>query len=108
MRFFWVLALFANTANAAPVDICAPADGAKYFLSQWTEGVRNFDLLSRIEGEKLSIEEGKVDTSEDVNGDGVKDFIFLSCSSAGSSGDFIYEFLIQKKGDRFICGAEIV
>lgn len=98
MRYFLLLAFFAATVNAAPIDVCAPADGAKYFLSQWTEGVRDFDLLSRIEDEKFSIEEGKVVTSEDINGDGVKDFIFLSYSSAGSSGDFIYEFLIQCRG----------
>lgn len=98
MRCLFIFAFLATAANAATVDVCSPAGGAKYFLSPWTEGVRDFDLLSRVDGEKFSIEEGKVVISEDINGDGVKDFIYLSTSSGGSSGDFIYEFLIQCRG----------
>ncbi|WP_245006790.1 hypothetical protein [Pseudomonas mandelii] len=61
MKYFFVLALFATAAaaGAAPVDVCYPTEGPKHFLSQWTEDSRTIDLLSRVEDEKFSIEEGK-------------------------------------------------
>lgn len=98
MKFLFVFALFATAVNAAPIDVCSPQEGAKYFLSKWSEGEREFDILSRVEGDSFSLEEGKVVNVEDINGDGVKDAIFLSYSSGGSSGDFIHEFLVQCHG----------
>lgn len=98
MKCLFVLALFATAARAAPVDVCYPTEGPKHFLSQWTEDSRTIDMLSRVQGEKFSIEEGKIVYNDDFNGDGVKDFIFLSYSSAGSSGDFTYGFFVQCQG----------
>lgn len=55
-------------------------------------------MISRVAGDEFSVEEGKVVYNEDLNGDGIKDYIFLSYSSAGSSGDFTYNFFIQCRG----------
>ncbi|MDX9671819.1 MULTISPECIES: hypothetical protein [unclassified Pseudomonas] len=98
MKYFFALAFFATAVQAAPVDVCYPTEGPKHFLSQWTEDSRTTDMISRVAGDEFSVEEGKVVYNEDLNGDGIKDYIFLSYSSAGSSGDFTYNFFIQCRG----------
>ncbi len=98
MKYFFALAFFATAVQAAPVDVCYPTEGPKHFLSQWTEDSRTIDMISRVAGDEFSVEEGKVVYNEDLNGDGIKDYIFLSYYSAGSSGDFTYNFFIQCRG----------
>jgi len=98
VKYFFALAFFATAVQAAPVDVCYPTEGPKHFLSQWTEDSRTTDMISRVAGDEFSVEEGKVVYNEDLNGDGIKDYIFLSYSSAGSSGDFTYNFFIQCRG----------
>lgn len=98
MRYIFAFLFLSPVVNASTVDVCDAQGGAKHFISQWSEGGDNVDILSRISGEKFSVQEGKVVYSGDLNGDGVKDFIFSSYDSEGSGKDRTYGFLIQCKG----------
>lgn len=98
MKFVLALMFFAPVVSAAPVDVCFPRDGVKYFVSQWSEDGSSVTTLSRVDGLKFSVQEGRVAYSEDLNGDGVKDSIFVSYDSAGSSKDLAYSFLVHCRG----------
>jgi len=98
MKYIFAFLLFSPMVSAATVDVCNTSGGAKHFISQWSEGGDHIDTLSRVSGEKFSVQEGEVVYSGDLNGDGIKDFIFTSYGSEGSSKDKTYEILIQCKG----------
>lgn len=98
MRYFFAFLIFSPVVSAATIDVCDAPGGAKHFISQWSDGGENIDVLSRVNGEKFSVQEGKVVYNGDLNGDGVKDFIFSSYDSEGSSKEMTYGFLIQCKG----------
>ncbi|KDD67254.1 hypothetical protein ABH912_004181 [Pseudomonas sp. BT76 TE3572] len=98
MKYIFAFLVFSPMASAATVDVCDTSGGAKHFISQWSEDGDQIDTLSRLSGDKFSVQEGKVVYSGDLNGDGIKDFIFTSYGSEGSSKDKTYGFLIQCKG----------
>ena len=80
-------------------EMCDSETDKKYFLSQWSEGRDHpQDILSAIDGERFSLERGKVIYRGDLNGDGEKDFIFNSYDSVGSAKDSAFAFLIQCRG----------
>lgn len=105
MKYIFVLMLLAPTVSAATVDVCSPEDGIKYFVSPWSEDGGSVTTLSRVDGTKFSVQEGRVVYSGDLNGDGVKDSIFVSYDGVGSSKDLVYSFLVQCRGFlRFVGG----
>ncbi|MDF3193351.1 hypothetical protein [Pseudomonas sp. 1928-m] len=98
MKYIFASLMFSPMVSAATVDVCDSSVGVRHFISKWSEGGEQVDTLSRVSGEKFSVQEGKVVYNNDLNGDGVKDFIFSSYASEGSSKDRTYGFLIQCKG----------
>lgn len=90
--------LYFPIANAATVDVCDAEGGAKHFISRLSEDGDKIDTLSRLSGDKFSVQEGKVVENVDLNGDGVKDYVFTSYGSEGSSKDKTFGFLVQCKG----------
>ncbi|BAQ80191.1 hypothetical protein [Pseudomonas sp. St29] len=97
MKYFLALLLLSPITCAATVKFCS-ADGPQYFISQWSEDGDPVQVLSRVDGVKFSVQEGRVIYNDDLNGDGVKDFIFSSSGSEGSSKDRVYGFFIQCRG----------
>ncbi|MCE4057968.1 hypothetical protein [Pseudomonas sp. Au-Pse12] len=97
MKYLLAFLLLSPITCAATVKICS-ADGPQYFISQWSEDGDPVQVLSRVDGVKFSAQEGRVIYNDDLNGDGVKDFIFSSSGSEGSSKDRVYGFFIQCRG----------
>lgn len=97
MKYILALFLLSPIACAAAVEVC-DANGPKHFISQWAEDGDPVQVLSRVDGVKFSVQEGRVIYNDDLNGDGMKDFIFSSSGSEGSSKDRIYGFFIQCRG----------
>ncbi|WP_092315979.1 hypothetical protein [Pseudomonas saponiphila] len=97
MKYILALFLLLPIACAAAVEVC-DASGPKHFISQWAEDVDPVQVLSRVDGVKFSVQEGRVVYNDDLNGDGVRDFIFSYSGSEGSSKDRVYGFFIQCRG----------
>lgn len=97
MKYILALFLLLPIACAAAVEVC-DANGPKHFISQWAEDGDPVQVLSRVDGVKFSVQEGRVIYNDDLNGDGMKDFIFSSSGSEGSSKDRVYGFFIQCRG----------
>lgn len=97
MKYILALFLLSPAACAAAVEVCE-GNGPKYFISQWAEDGDPVQALSRVEGVKFSVQEGRVVYNDDLNGDGVKDFIFSYTGGEGSSKDRVYGFFIQCRG----------
>ncbi|WP_080693501.1 hypothetical protein [Pseudomonas chlororaphis] len=97
MKYILAFLLFSPIAQATTVEVC-DANGPKHFISQWVEDGDPVYTLSRVDGVKFSVQEGKVVYNDDLNGDGMKDFVFSSSGSEGSSKDKVYGFFIQCRG----------
>jgi hypothetical protein len=69
MKLIFAFLLFTPIVNAATVEVCDAVGGAKHFISQWSEDGDKIDILSRVSGDKFSVQEGKVVEDVDLNGD---------------------------------------
>lgn len=58
VNLIFSLLLYFPIANAATVDVCDTAGGAKHFISRWSEDGDKIDTLSRMSGDKFSVQEG--------------------------------------------------
>ncbi|PYY92263.1 hypothetical protein DNK59_01570 [Pseudomonas sp. TKO26] len=104
MKFFLAILLFFPIACATAVEVC-DIDSSRYFISQWAEEGEPIQMLSKVDGPRFSVERVKVVYSDDLNDDGVRDFIFSHVGSEGSSKNRVYGFFIQCRGYlRFVGG----
>ncbi|WP_407364580.1 hypothetical protein HKW97_24385 (plasmid) [Pseudomonas luteola] len=90
--------LLSSSAFSADHDICKSYTGPKSFISHWIGDNTGIDILTTLNADDLTKEDGKAHEAGDLNGDGNNDYIFESYPSQGSSGERSYNILIQCRG----------
>ncbi|MBD9500062.1 hypothetical protein M2D07_012780 [Pseudomonas sp. BGr12] len=103
-----IIAILSTHAYAEQATPCTQESTTKYFISNWKSPDNSIDTLTRINtttGE-LSVSEGLLIYSGDLNLDGNNDAIFKSYEGVGSSKDNTFDILIRCRGYYVFAGGD--